>query len=151
MEAIESEVARKRPAILVWIALGGGALFLLLLGIVIAATLVVPNVLQKFAVASRGKAKADITQIESALKEYSLLNGGNYPDSLRPLVTPDANGFTFIKGTRVPKDPWGREYLYRRPGDDGGLPIVSTLGKDGQLGGEGDDADMDNLSLHLGR
>ena len=151
MEDSESGEARRRPSILVWIALGTGALFFLLLGMRIAATLFVPDVIQKFAVASRGMAKADITQIESALIEYRLVNGGKWPDSLGALATPDMNGYTYIKGTRIPKDPWGNEYLYRPPGPEGGRPIVSTLGRDGQPGGEGDDADMDNLSIRSGR
>ena len=151
MEAIGSGDARKKPAVLVWIALGGGALFLLLLAFCFAAIFVVPNVLQKYAAAVRGKTKSDLFQLESALKEYSLANGGKYPDTLESLVTPDMNGYTFIKGTRVPKDPWGHEYLYRPPGSDGGRPIVFTLGRDGRPGGEGDDADMDNLSIRSER
>jgi len=111
------------------------------------ATLVVPNVLQKFAAASRGKAKADLTQLENALTEYNLANGGKWPESLEALVTPDVNGYTFIKGTRIPKDPWGNEYLYDPPEPGRPEARVYTYGKDGQAGGEGDDADMDNLSI----
>ena len=151
MEAVGSEAARKKPAVLVWIALGGGALFLLLLVFCFAAIFVVPNVLQKYAVASRGKARADLIQIENALKEYSLANGGKYPDTLEALVTPDMNGYTYIKGTKIPRDPWGNDYLYDPPSSEGGLPIVYTFGKDGQRGGEGDDADIDSLSLRVAR
>lgn len=151
MEAVESGDPRHKPAVIVWIALGGGALFLVLLVFCLTAIFVVRNVLQKFTVASRGKAKADLIQLESALKEYSLANGGKWPDSLEALVTPDVNGYTCIKGTKIPKDPWGNEYLYERPGADGRLPIVYTLGKDGRRGGEGDDADMDNLSIRSER
>jgi len=111
------------------------------------ATLVVPNVLQKFATASRGKAKADLTQLESALTEYNLANGGKWPDSLEALVTPDVNGYRYIKDTKIPKDPWGNEYMYDPP--EPGRPDVRvySYGKDGQAGGEGDDADIDNLSI----
>ena len=111
------------------------------------ATLVVPNVLQKFAMASASKAKVDITAIENALTEYAIANGGKFPDSLEALVTPDVNGHTYLKGTRVPKDPWGNEYLYDSPGPGQPLPKVYSYGKDGQPGGEGDDRDLDNTSI----
>lgn len=129
-----------------WIAVGAGALILVLFAVTLATTLVVPNVLRKFTFAQKGKARADIASIDSALLEYSLANRGWYPDTLRDLVVPDTNGHTYIKGTNIPRDPWGREYLYAPPGTDG-IPTVSTLGKDGIPGGDGDDADIDNRSL----
>ena len=114
------------------------------------ATLVVPNVLQKFAFASKKKAEVDIAAIESALKEYAIRNGGKYPDSLEVLVTQDVNGQTYLEGKTVPKDPWGHEYVYEPPGPGQPQPIVRSYGKDGQPGGEGDDADFDNLSIREG-
>ena len=47
---------------------------------------------------------------------------------------------------RVPKDPWGNEYLYLNPGTNGEIDIY-TLGRDGQPGGEGIDADIGNWNL----
>ena len=38
-------------------------------------------------------------------------------------------------------DPWGRPYEYRFPGDHGEYDLFS-LGADGALGGDGDDADI---------
>ena len=111
------------------------------------ATLVVPNVLQRFAFATKEKAKVDILSIESSLKEYAIANGGKYPDSLEALVTPDVNGHTFLDQPHVPKDPWGNEYLYEAPGPGQPQPRIMSYGKDGQPGGEGDDADMDNTTI----
>ena len=85
--------------------------------------------------------------IESALEEFAIANGGKYPDSLEVLVTPDTNGQTFLEGTRVPKDAWGHEYFYEPPGPGNPYPLVRSYGKDGQPGGEGDDADIHNLSI----
>ena len=115
------------------------------------ATLVVPNVLQKFAVASRKKAQVDLVQIKNALTEYAVNNGGKFPDSLEVLVTPDVNGHTYLDQTKIPKDPWGREYMYEPPGPGQPQPRVYSYGRDGQMGGEGDDADIDNLSLGEGK
>jgi general secretion pathway protein G len=115
------------------------------------ATLVVPNVLQKFAFASRKKAEADLVSIKNALTEYAVANGGKFPDTLEVLVTPDVNGHTYLDTTKIPKDPWGREYMYEAPGPGQPQPRVYSYGKDGQQGGEGDDADIDNLTLGEGK
>jgi general secretion pathway protein G len=115
------------------------------------ATLVVPNVLQKFAFASRKKAEADLVTIKNALTEYAVANGGKFPDSLEVLVTPDVNGHTYLDTTKIPKDPWNREYMYDPPAPGQPQPRVYSYGKDGQLGGEGDDADIDNLTLSEGK
>lgn len=44
----------------------------------------------------------------------------------------------------IPLDPWGRPYLYRWPSSRGGDFDVESLGKDGQPGGEGENADVGN-------
>jgi arylsulfatase A-like enzyme len=92
-------------------------------------------------------ARADIVAIESALKDYAIHHGGRYPDSLAVLVALDANGHAYLEGKKVPTDPWGRKYLYEPPAPSRSEPRVYTLGKDGKVGGEGDDADIDNLML----
>jgi general secretion pathway protein G len=104
------------------------------------ATLVVPNVLEKFGKATQEKAKADITQIVNALNEYAIRNAGKYPESLEALVTPDQNGYTFLNAKKIPKDPWKQEYLYEAPTPGSGEPTprVWTYGKDGQPGGDDD-------------
>jgi general secretion pathway protein G len=42
-------------------------------------------------------------------------------------------------------DPWGRRYLYELDGE--GRPRVRSLGRDGQPGGSGPDADIGLDSL----
>jgi len=111
------------------------------------ATLVVPNVLQRLATAITGKARVDIMAIHNALNEYAALNSGRYPDGLQALVEPDENGYTFLDRRAVPLDPWKNEYLYEAPGGGEVRPRVYTLGKDGSIGGEGDDKDIDNWSI----
>ena len=41
----------------------------------------------------------------------------------------------------VPLDPWGNAYVYRSPGAKAEYEIMS-MGKDGQPGGTGDNADI---------
>ncbi len=114
------------------------------------ATLVVTNVMKNLGQAMGGKVKADITTIESALENYAINNSMKYPDSLEPLVTPDVNGHTYIKGTQLPRDPWRNEYQYDPPGPGQPNPRIYTLGKDMQPGGEGDNADIDNEMIRSG-
>ena len=38
-------------------------------------------------------------------------------------------------------DPWGNEYYYQQPGDNGEYDLVS-YGRDGTTGGEGEDSDV---------
>ena len=104
------------------------------------ATLVVPNVVRKLFVANTTKAKADIASIARAIDDYAVENNGRYPESLEVLVTPDANGYTFLNRETVPLDPWGHEFIYE-PGSGNKFNVIS-YGKDGQPGGEGDDADL---------
>ena len=92
-------------------------------------------------------AKAQIEAFEKSLDTYRL-DVGRYPsgdEGLNALLTAPAtagakwNGPYLKKG--IPPDPWGRPYLYRAPGTKAEYEIVS-LGKDGQVGGEGDNADI---------
>jgi general secretion pathway protein G len=97
--------------------------------------------------AKASKAAADVTTIGQALDEYALNNALQYPDTLEVLVTPDVNGHTYLAATKVPKDPWGREYRYDPPKKSGDTPRVYSLGRDGQPGGTGEDADIEQAKL----
>ena len=92
-------------------------------------------------------AKAQIEAFEKSLDTYRL-DVGRYPtteEGMAALMTaPPAagikwNGPYLKKG--VPQDPWGQAYQYRSPGSKGDYEIVS-LGRDGQPGGTGDNADI---------
>nr|WP_227803592.1 type II secretion system major pseudopilin GspG [Massilia sp. IC2-476] len=92
-------------------------------------------------------AKAQIEAFDKSLDTYRL-DTGRYPsaeEGLNALMAapPSAgakwNGPYLKKG--VPQDPWGRPYQYRSPGTKGEYEILS-LGKDGQPGGTGDNADI---------
>lgn len=91
-------------------------------------------------------ARAQIDAFEKALHTYRL-DVGHYPstaDGLAALNTAPP-GETRWQGPymskAIPLDPWGRAYLYKGPGDHGDFDIES-YGKDGQPGGDGDDADV---------
>lgn len=117
------------------------------------AAIVAPNVIGRVDDAKITRAKADIGQIENALKFYRLDNFA-YPSSeqgLEALVTKpnDPNVKNWKPGgylDNAPKDPWGNPYLYLNPGNNGEIDIY-TLGADGRPGGEAANADIGNWEI----
>jgi general secretion pathway protein G len=91
-------------------------------------------------------ARAQIDSLEKALDQYRL-EIGHYPRTEQGLqalfVKPndeDKWQGPYLKRP-VPPDPWGRDYIYKSPGDHSELDI-SSLGADGQPGGTGENADV---------
>ena len=119
----------------------------------ILAAIVAPNVIGRVDDARITKAKAEIGNIENALKFYRLDNF-TYPTTeqgLDALVTKpaDPNIRNWKAGgylERVPVDPWGNAYLYLNPGNNGEIDIY-TLGADGKPGGEDENADIGNWNI----
>lgn len=93
-------------------------------------------------------ARAQIDGLHKALDQYRL-DTGRYPNTdqglaalrARPGDEPKWAGPYLTKA--VPKDPWGNDYVYRQPGEHGEFDL-STLGRDGRPGGDGEDADLGN-------
>lgn len=110
------------------------------------ATLVASDVMGIFTDAKKQKVKSDILAIEEALTIYSMRNGGDYPNSLEVLIEKDENGHRILNRTALPKDPWGREYMFDEPIGTDDLRVY-TYGRDGMPGGEGEDGDYSNLDL----
>jgi general secretion pathway protein G len=109
-------------------------------------TLVAPKIIGRTDEARRTKAAADIKAIEQALNLFKLDNGF-YPstqDGLQALVHRPANARNWNPDgylSQVPVDPWGNPYVYF---SDGTTVIIKSYGPDGQEGGEGRNADIDN-------
>lgn len=116
------------------------------------ATVVAINVLPSQDRAMVGKARADISVLEQAIETYRLdnLTFPDDQDGLQALVAAPA-GLTqperYRQGgyvRRLPEDPWGNPYQYRRQSAHGGQFDVFSWGADGREGGEGNDADLGN-------
>jgi len=114
----------------------------------ILALYVGPKIMGEPEKAKRVKAKMDISTLETALKMYKLDNG-EYPTTeqgLAALIEKPETGLIpkkwreggYLEKHKVPKDPWGNEYVYISPGVNGDFDIIS-YGKDGVAGGEGED------------
>jgi general secretion pathway protein G len=121
----------------------------------ILALYVGPKIIGRPQEARINAAKMQIQSIETALKLYKLDNGV-YPSTeqgLDALVQPPEIGQlakTWRKGgylekTKVPKDPWGNDYVYLCPGVNNPEEFdLMSYGVDGQPGGEGENADINN-------
>jgi len=122
----------------------------------ILAGLVMPRLMGRTDDAKLVKAKVDISALETGLKLYKLDNG-EYPtteEGLKALVEPpDKQGGSenwkkggYLEKRFVPKDPWGRKYIYLSPGTHGDYDIVS-YGADGVPGGEGKNKDIKSWEI----
>lgn len=115
------------------------------------ATFVVINVLPSQDKARVQKAKADIRTLENALELYRL-DMLDYPDendglmALREMPSGIDHPERYREGGYVrtlPNDPWDNPYVYRYPGENGVVDILS-YGSDGEPGGEGLATDIVN-------
>jgi general secretion pathway protein G len=117
------------------------------------AALVGPRILGRVSEAKTATARTQIELLGTALDNYRL-DTGSYPTSEQGLdalqKTPTREPIPlnwrgpYVKRD-VPADPWGRPYVYKSPGEHNPTSYdLSTLGRDGQPGGEGEDVDVMN-------
>jgi general secretion pathway protein G len=119
---------------------------LAIMGLLVA--LVGPQLANMFGGAQGKTATAQVRTLKEALETMNL-DIGRYPtqeEGLTLLVQAPGDGVANWNGPYLnkglPDDPWKRPYVYTAP-TDGGQPIVSTLGKDGQPGGTGANEDIE--------
>ncbi len=104
--------------------------------------LVGPRVLNYLSESKVKTAQIQMENLSSALDLF-YLDAGRYPTSeeglgalvQRPAGVSSWSG-PYLKSVSVPKDPWGRPYLYRSPGQNGPYD-VGSLGPDGREGSSG--------------
>jgi general secretion pathway protein G len=120
----------------------------------ILAALVIPRIMGRTDDAKRTAAKVQIRNIEGALQLYKLDNGV-YPSTeqgLKALVEKPSVGVIPKKWKiggylpKLPEDSWQNPYKYLSPSPKGDYEIIS-LGTDGEVGGEGINADITNWNL----
>ena len=118
---------------------------LAILGLLIG--LVGPRIMQQFSGAQSDIARLQIEDFSATLDIFYLDNG-RYPNTneglnalvIKPASLPKWNG-PYLKKTTIPKDPWGNDYHYASPGQNGAYDLYS-YGADNAPGGDGDDADI---------
>jgi len=127
---------------------------IIILGIL--AMYVAPKIMGRPGEARQVKARLDIQNLENALKLYKLDNGV-YPTTeqgLLALVEQPETGTIpkkwksggYLEKGKVPKDPWGNEFVYLCPGLKGDFDIIS-YGLDGVPGGEEENKDVNNWEI----
>ena len=113
-------------------------LVLVILGVL--AAVVVPKFTGRTQDARNTAAKTDIAGIETALNAFEVDNG-RFPttdEGLRILRENVSNLSTWKRPylSKDPKDPWGRDYVYRQPGQNNEEYDLYSLGEDGREGND---------------
>jgi general secretion pathway protein G len=118
---------------------------LAILGLLIG--LVAPAALRQLGSAKEKIAHQSIERLAGVLDIYKL-DVGNYPTTEQGLLALIArpSGVTlwrgpYLKGDKVPEDPWGRPFVYHNPSQRAGHEYdLYSLGPTGQPGGTGESA-----------
>jgi general secretion pathway protein G len=111
------------------------------------ASYVAPRFFDQIGKSEVKAARAQLDAFDKALAAYRL-DTGHFPSGdqglkalvERPASEPKWSGPYLAKA--LPPDPWGRAYVYRAPGEQGRDYDMLSLGKDGQRGGTGENADI---------
>jgi general secretion pathway protein G len=122
----------------------------------ILAGLIIPRIMGRPEEAKQLKAKIQIESLETALKLYKLDNG-MYPGTeqgLQALIEKPESGMLpkkwreggYLEKGRLPKDPWGNEFVYLSPGVHDDYDITS-FGADGVPGGDDRDKDINSWEI----
>ncbi|MBX5482931.1 MAG: type II secretion system protein GspG [Myxococcaceae bacterium] len=104
------------------------------LGVTMAWSLAACQLDAKIDTRETERARLDLKNFESALKMYHRKKG-TWPTEQEGLAAVQRSGILI----ELPKDPWGRPYHFAV---ENGIPVVTTLGRDGRPGGKGPDADL---------
>ncbi|MDP2827036.1 MAG: type II secretion system major pseudopilin GspG [Sulfuricellaceae bacterium] len=120
---------------------------LVILGLL--ASLAGPKVINYLGGAKSDTARLQIEEFGASLDLYKL-ETGRYPttqEGMSALVQQPSgvnnwNG-PYLKKKTLPKDPWGNDYRYTSPGQNGAYDLTS-LGADNKDGGEKEDKDINS-------
>jgi len=127
---------------------------IVILGILVS--FIAPRLMGRPDEAKQVKARIQMESMETAIKLYKL-DSGMYPTTeqgLQALVEQPQTGTLprkwrkggYLEKGKVPKDPWGNEYIYLSPGASGDYDIIS-YGADGVPGGEEFDKDINSWEI----
>src|SRR5688572_21086713 len=97
----------------------------------------------------RVQQEAALITLRRALEEFADDHGNRYPERLEQLAEASGGG-PWIE--RLPSDRWGRRFVFEPPPDlerSRGAGRLYSLGRDGEVGGEGEDADLDEATAGI--
>lgn len=134
----------------------GFTLLELLIVIAILALLAVVGTLQLSGYLGRSRtdiARLQVDQLSTALELFRV-DVKRLPTTEEGLgallhAPPNVPGWRgpYLKKSQAIVDPWGRSFIYRRPGEHGEYDL-SSYGADGHPGGSGEDEDVSNWEDH---
>ena len=118
---------------------------LMILGLL--AGLVGPRIMKYLGGAKTDTAQLQIEEFGAGLDLYHL-EVGRYPSTEEGLLAlaQEPAGVSnwhgpYLRKRDIPSDPWGNNYQYRSPGENGDYDLYS-LGRDNADGGGGEDRDL---------
>lgn len=105
-------------------------------------SLVAPAMFSKVDSTKIKTAQLQLEMFRTSLEAYRL-DMGVYPDALEELRSSSKAGWDgpYLPKS-IPADPWGNAYVYELESEDGQPFRLLSMGKDGQVGGRDDDADV---------
>jgi len=149
----QHNIAKRRR---IWSAASDGYTLIEMLVVLTIISLILglvgPRVLAYLGDSRVKTAKLQIESFSSSLDLF-YIDAGRYPTSseglealaTRPTGIEVWNG-PYVKGGRVPNDPWGHAYQYRVSGEQTPPYEITSLGSDGREGGNGNAADISNVA-----
>jgi general secretion pathway protein G len=123
--------------------------------IMLLAGIVTVNVIRHQAEAKVKTAHIQIAQLLDAVRLYQTEQGR--PPTMeqgleslvrKPVSPPVPEKYPeegYLSSRRLPKDPWGHDYIYLAPGREGAPFEIVSYGSDGAPGGAKDAADLSSL------
>ena len=125
-------------------------LLVVVLIITMLAALIAPDIFRRFGKAKKRMAEIGISNVETAVAEY-YADCGDFPMSITDLMEDPGGDMEGWDGPYLDpedlQDPWKNPYYYESPPSGSDKCIVISYGRDGALGGEGDDEDIANQPL----
>jgi len=97
------------------------------------ASFVAPNLIGRYERSKEEIAKAQVEMLSSGVLSFKL-DMNRYPTNLEELLKSTDTQWRgpYLSKQELPKDPWGKDYMYKTPGDHGAFDLYS-LGPDGQF------------------
>jgi len=117
----------------------------------ILATIAMPKIMNKPDKAKQQAAKSQITLFNTALANFNL-DTGRYPTTTEGLsalvVNPgiekyDEDGYM----SKIPKDPWGNDFIYIGEKIHNSPYTIESYGKDGEDGGSSYNTDIESWNF----
>jgi len=108
-------------------------LLLVMVIIAVLAAIVVPRLTGRREQANHTAAVDQISNFKTCLNTYEQ-DTGKFPTTLQALLTsPGDAGWKgpYLQADTLPKDPWGRDYVYTCPGTNGKDYDIYSTGPDG--------------------